>query len=283
MMALYMFYVPLRDLFSSSIRSDFYDHIMVIPLLSAYLFFAKRKEIFSLLEYSFQAGIPLMVMGFLLFFLGRNLALQLNQNDYSSLIACSAIFLFIGSFVCCYGLQATNSAAFPLLFLVFMIPIPTFIMDPFIYILTLGSAEVTEWLFKLTGTTYLREGFVFHLSGISIEVARECSGIRSTMALIVVVVLAGYMFLQSNWKRFILVLALFPLTILKNGIRIVTITLLAVYVDQKFLTQSFLHKSGGVFFFIPSLALLGLMLYFLRKSEGKGAKNGFPSARNDKR
>ena len=266
-LALYMLYVPLRDLFNSSIRSDFYDHIMVIPLLSAYLLYTKRKEIFSSVEYGFKAGIPMMALGFLLFFLGKRIAPELNQNDYSSLIACSTIFIFIGSFVCCYGVRAFKSAAFPLLFLVFMIPVPTFIMDPFIYILTLGSAEVTEWLFRLTGTTYLREGVVFHLSGVSIEVARECSGIRSTMALIVVVVLASYMFLRSNWTRFVLVLALFPLTILKNGIRIVTITLLAVYVDKSFLTHGFLHKSGGVFFFIPSLALLGLILYFLRKGE----------------
>lgn len=264
---LFLLYVPLKELFSSSIRSDFYDHILVIPLLSAYLFFAKRREIFSSVAYGFKAGIPLLMFGFLIFFWGKKIAPQLNQNDYSSIIACSTIFFFIGAFVSCYGVRAFRAALFPLLFLVFMIPVPTFIMDPFIYFLTLGSAEVTEWLFKLTGTTYLREGFVFHLSGVSIEVARECSGIRSTMALIVVVVLASYMFLQTNWKRLVLILALFPLTILKNGIRIVTITLLAVHVDQSFLTHSFLHKSGGVFFFIPSLALLGLLLYYLKKWE----------------
>jgi exosortase len=150
-----------------------------------------------------------------------------------------------------------------------MIPIPTFIMDRFIYILLLGSSEVTDILFQLAGIAYLREGFVFHLPGQSIEVAKVCSGIRSSIALVIVTALAGHLFLQTGWKKLVLIVAVFPITILKNGIRIVTITLLAVYVDQKFLTQGFLHKSGGILFFIPSLVFLGLILWLLKRTEQK--------------
>jgi exosortase len=250
-------------------RSDYYDHIILIPLISAYLFFSKRKKIFSSLNYGFKTGIPVIAIGFALYFLGRQLELKLNQNDYTSLIVCSALFIFIGSFICCYGSEAFSAAAFPLIILVFMIPIPTFIMDRFIYILLLGSTELTDLFFNLTGTAYVREGFVFHLPGLSIEVAKVCSGIRSSIALVIVTILASHLFLQTGWKKLVLLVAVFPITILKNGIRIVTITLLAVYVDKKFLTQGFLHQSGGILFFIPSLVLLGLILWLLKRTDQK--------------
>jgi exosortase/archaeosortase family protein len=65
-------------------------------------------------------------------------------------------------------------------------------------------------------------------------------------------------------------LTILPITILKNGIRIVTLTLLAIYVDQRFLTGGFLHKSGGFLFYIPGLLIFGAILLWLRKKEPKG-------------
>jgi exosortase/archaeosortase family protein len=64
----------------------------------------------------------------------------------------------------------------------------------------------------------------------------------------------------------------------KNGIRIVSLTLLGAYMDPRIL-QSSLHREGGIPFFIVALLLLAPVLYYLRRSEGKGTKNGFPPAR----
>ena len=110
---------------------------------------------------------------------------------------------------------------------------------------------------------------VFELPGIAIEVAKECSGIRSSLALIITSVIAGYLFLQTGWRRIVLVLLIFPLMIIKNAVRISTLSLLAVYVDEGWLTDSFLHRSGGIFFFLLALTLLAPVLLFLKKSEKK--------------
>ena len=131
-----------------------------------------------------------------------------------------------------------------------------------------GSTEVTDILFALTGLPAFRTGFVFQLPGITIEVAKECSGIRSSLGLFITVVLAAHFFLKTNWTKGVLILSILPITILKNGIRILTLTLLAIYVDEGFLTGGFLHKSGGFLFFLPALGLIGILLYFLRKTEG---------------
>ena len=114
---------------------------------------------------------------------------------------------------------------------------------------------------------FLREGFIFHLPGMSIEVAKECSSIRSSLALFITGIVAGHLFLKGGWKKVILALSVFPITVLKNGIRITTLSLLGVYVDKKFITQSLLHTSGGYFFYIPALVLLGIVLWVLRKRE----------------
>jgi exosortase len=262
-----MFYVPLRELISSSLRSDYYDHIILIPFVSAFLIFLKRKEIFSNMEYSYRIGIPIIIVGLALYHAGGNFEIHLNQNDYSSIMTLSALIFIIGAFIILYGIQAFKAASFPLLFLIFMIPIPAFVMDKIIHVLLLGSTIATDLLFKLTGTAYIREGTTFHLPGISIEIAKVCSGIRSSLALFITMVLAGHFFLTTGWKKIIMLLMVFPITVFKNGVRIITITLLAAYVDEKFLTHGFLHQSGGFLFFIPALILLGLILWFLRRSE----------------
>ncbi|MFQ5906257.1 MAG: exosortase/archaeosortase family protein, partial [bacterium] len=165
-----------------------------------------------------------------------------------------------------YGTRASRVAAFPLLFLLWMVPLPEFALDKFITLLQHGSAEVAHGLFRLTGVPVFRDGLVFSLPGIDIEVAKVCSGIRSSLALIITGLLAGYLFLRTSRSRLALVTALFPLLIVKNGLRIVTLTLLAVYVDRGFLTGN-LHRKGGIVFFAIALALLALLLRYLQKVE----------------
>jgi exosortase len=262
-----MVYTPLKDLLANAERSDYYSHILLVPLVSGFFLFVSRKEIFSNIKYSHNIGIPLLIIGVLLYVLGWSRGHDLNQNDYASLITFSVILLWIGGFILFFGTQAFRKALFPLLFLVFMIPIPSVLMEKTISVLLVGSTAATQMLFYLTGIPFLKEGAVFHLPGMSIQVAKECSGIRSSLGLFITGILAGHVFLRTGWKKAILVLFVYPITVLKNGIRIATLSSLAVYVDGRFITQSFLHKSGGFLFYIPALFLLGLVLWWLRKSE----------------
>ena len=108
--------------------------------------------------------------------------------------------------------------------------------------------------------------FFLLLPGVTIEVAKECSGIRSSMALFITCVFAAHLFLRTPWKKLILVLLSIPLALLKNGVRIVTLTLLSIYVDPSFLTGR-LHKQGGFIFFLLALAMLAPVLKLLEKSE----------------
>jgi exosortase len=254
---------PLVTLFRDSFRSDLYSHIPLIPLVSAYLLYQRRKTLFGGTEYEPRWGVPIAVAGLLLYAAGI-WGLGLNQHDTSSLMVFSSLLFLFGSFVFLYGTRAFKRSAFPFLFLLFMVPIPSPLLDGIIYFLQAGSAEVTDLIFRATGIPYLREGFVFHLPGFTIEVAKECSGIRSSLALLITVVLTAHFYLQAYWQKAVLAVSVLPIVLVKNGIRISTLTFLGIYVDQR-IFESFLHKSGGIFFFIPALALMGIILQLLRR------------------
>jgi exosortase len=264
-----MIYGPLKELLRNKDHSEYYSHIILIPLISGYFIYAKRKTLFSNLEYSCIPGIILLMIGILFYIMGREQRSQFNLNDYSSVVIFSGIIFWIGSIILLYGMKTFQKILFPLLFLVFMIPVPTLLMDRIIHLLQAASTEVTHLLFMITGIPFSREGFTFYLPGINIEVAKQCSGIRSSLGLFITGILAGHLFLKTTWRKAILALFVFPITVFKNGVRIITLSTLAVYVDEKFITQSFLHRSGGFVFYIPALLLLGLGLWWLRRSEKK--------------
>jgi len=273
LVAIVLAYHPLRSLMSAG-RSDYYSHILLIPFVTGYFLFLERKKILPDIGYSWKAGVPLIAAGLLAYVLALWQKEWLGVNDFASLTTAASIVVLWGGFILAYGPRSFHAGRFPLLFLLFAIPVPLFLLDRFIYILQVGSTEVTQRLFDVTGTTYFRDGFTYQLANINIEVAKECSGIRSTLALIISCVVAGHLFLKSGWRQLILLVAILPITILKNAIRIAALSLLAIYVDPRFITGSWLHHSGGVVFYVPSLGLLGIVLWWLSKGESQRRKNG---------
>ena len=270
LVALALVFEPLRDLMDSAKRSDYYSHIILIPCVTGYLIYLKRKEILENPSPSYVFGGILAASGAALYLVGINQGVHLSENDLVAFWVFSAAVFWTGGFILLYGCGAFRKYPFPFLFLVFMIPIPGAILQKVIYALQVASTEVSHLLFALSGVPYVREGFLFHLPGVSVEVAEVCSGIRSSLALFITSILAGHFFLDRFWKKAVLAVIVFPVTVFKNGIRIITLSLLGAYVDPRFLTGGFLHQSGGFLFFIPALGLLGLALWLLRRQGADG-------------
>jgi exosortase len=261
-----LFFGLLRDLVQSSLRSEYDSYIPFIPFISAYLIYGDRQAIFSQKGFSYTAGLLIMGIGILLLFVGRNREALFDHRDHLALITFSLVVLWIGGFTLCYGLGSLRAAAFPLLFLFFAVPIPGAALERTIIVLQTGSAEVAYWFLKATGMPIARDGFVFHLSKLDVEVAPQCSGIRSSLSLVITGVLAAYLFLRTSWARILLMLTIVPIAILKNGIRIATLATLSVYWDEKILASD-LHHKGGVVFFILALLMVGAVIMLLRKME----------------
>jgi exosortase/archaeosortase family protein len=112
----------------------------------------------------------------------------------------------------------------------------------------------------------LRDGLSFKMPGLTIKVAEECSGVRSTFVLFITSLLAGHLFLRTRWKKIVLVLLILPIGVLRNAFRITTISWLTVNVDSGII-DSALHHRGGPIFFVLSLIPLFLLLWWFRKSD----------------
>ena len=260
------FYGPLTTLFVRSFHDEINDYILLVPLVSGYFFYLKREQLHIVSEYAVPAGIGVIAIGCFLYLIGINQEGQLNQNDYLSMTILSFIITWMGGFVLFYGMSALKSMLFPFLFLFLMVPLPTVVMEWAIEFLQESSADVTYALFQLVGMPVMREGFVFHLPHLSIEVAKQCSGIHSAIALMITSIIAAKLFLSTGWRKSILMLSVIPLTILKNGMRIVTLSLLGNNLDERILSSP-LHRKGGIPFFFLAVAELLLILWFLKRSE----------------
>jgi exosortase len=231
-----------------------------MPLLAGYVIFLKRKTIFTGNAASLRFGIPLLAGGSLLFILGQWALPAAGPSVRLSLDILSLALFWMGSFALCYGRRTFLAALFPLLLLFLMVPLPMATMDGFIQVTRVGSAGVASAIFSIFGVPVFRDGFLFVLPRVSIEVAKECSGIHSTIALFLLTLICAYLFLPSSWRRTLLVVFVFPIVSLTNGLRIATLTLVAEYIDENIL-QSKLHRDGGVLFF---LLAFGIMLGLLR-------------------
>jgi exosortase len=260
------FWQPLVSLFYLTQQHEHYSHIVLIPCLSMYVLYLHRKVIFASREWSPWPGCMLLGMGAWCYWFADA---AIFAPDQLSMTILAFVVMCWGIVVSCFGVTLCRKVSFGLLFLLFMVPLPSFLLDAIIRFLQRSSTEATGVLFSLLGVPVFREGFVFRLSNFTIHVAEECSGIRSALSLFITGLVAGHFFLQSAWTKMGLVAVVVPLAIVKNAFRIVGLSLLANYVDPTFITDSALHRSGGIPLFLASLVVLLSLAWLLRRFEKK--------------
>jgi exosortase len=270
-MSCLVFWVSIRNLIAFSLAHDYASHVLLIAPLSIFLIYLRRREIFSI-----QVGSnrrTTIIAGSGLFLLGLSFLLASKCQPLSaeklSLEILALVVLWISAFVFCYGTESFIKARFPLLFLLLLVPFPEFIIQRTIFALQVGSSDVAYGLLRILNVPVLKEGFILRLPMVSLEVAKECSGIRSSIALLVTMLVAAEFALRSPWSKMLLVVAIIPILVIKNGVRIVTIYLLAAYVDPAFL-HGWLHTSGGIVFYVLGLVALIPVTVLLRRWERKG-------------
>ena len=248
---------------------EHYSHIILIPLVTAALIYLRREVVFARVEYAPTWGGALVALGVMLSWVARTGPIADPDRAFVSVAMLALVVLCAGAFLLCYGVGALKAATFPVALLLFMIPLPPFLLEHVIVLLQKGSAEMTYVIFNLLGVPVYREGFFFALPGLAIEVAEECSGIRSSLALLITGFLAGNMLLRTPWTRTALLAAIVPIAIVKNAIRIVVLSLLSIYVDMGFITGK-LHQVGGIPLFFGTLLVVGGVVWILQRLEARG-------------
>lgn len=258
------FWPPLAALFSLTQQQEHYSHMVLIPWVSLYVLYLDRRVILASREWSPWIGVLLLGVGAFSYWKFDAVAWgpdHLSLTMFSFVVLCWGIFLFF------FGASCFRKTVFGLLFLLFLIPLPSVVLSTIIGFLQRSSAEATAVVFSMLGIPVFREGFIFSLSNFTIHVAEECSGIRSTLSLVLTSLVAGHFFLRSWLGKFGIVAIVIPLAIIKNAFRIVGLALLANYVDPTYITNSALHRSGGIPLFLLSLVVLFALVWLVRRLE----------------
>ena len=267
--SLIFFARPLITLISYVAASQLHSYVLLVPFVSAYLLYLRRDQLPKNHTIDLPFTLVSLAVGLGLFAYTQSLELPGRAPAINT-----RIVLLTLSFLCClaaggfffFGRDWMRAAAFPLAYLIFMVPMPDAMADALEMASKTAAAEVANVLFHLSGTPFLREGPIFQLPNITIEVAQECSGIRSSWVLFMTSILAANLFLKTPWRRFALIAFVIPLGILRNGFRILVIGLLCVNVGPEMI-HSLIHRRGGPFFFALSLIPFLLALWWLRRGE----------------
>ena len=243
-----LYFRVLQGLISDWIHMPDFSHGFLIPIVSFYFVYEKRKQLSALSPSTAWTGFGLIVFGILLFLLG-NLATEYFTMRFSMLVVLGGIILFL------LGREFYKTFLFPLVFLIFMIPIPSVLMDRITFPMQLFASKVAAKSLYLIGIPALREGNVILLANTSLEVAEACSGIRSLISLLALSVVFAYFSQKTTLKRVLLVLSTFPIAIIANAARVTGTGVLAHHYGDK-VAQGFFHGFSGWILFVVAFVCL---------------------------
>jgi exosortase C (VPDSG-CTERM-specific) len=211
---LLVFALPLWQVLLLAVRSDLYSHILLIPAVSLYLIWIRRHELLA--DSKPLRGVPVIFFGIggialaiyaYQFFSGIRYTLE----DKLSILLFAFVSLLTGLCTTFLGRGTLRVVGFPLCFLIFIVPFPQSVLNAIEAFFQQTSAAAAAILFKIAGTPFFRQDTYFQLPGINLQVAPECSGIRSSLALFITSLVAGQLFLRSNWTRAVLAVVVIPL------------------------------------------------------------------------
>src|SRR5271165_6882039 len=243
-----------------ALRHDAYSHILLILPISFGLIFLAWRSRKTQPKPDFRSGSALLVLAVLIGFIGgvwRRDSLTADVQLFLGMLA--VVMWWIGAFVCCFGTRISRMCVFPLCFLLWLVPVPEFALNRIVGFLQQGSASAAHLLFAIARVPVAQDGVVLSIPGLTLEVAKECSSIRSSLILLVTSMVLAQLLLRSNWGKVLVIIAAIPLSVAKNGLRIFMLSMLGVYVDPSYL-HGRLHHNGGVVFLLFSLAGLFALL-----------------------
>ena len=257
---------PLFKTFALSWINDEYTYILLILPFSVALFFLEQNAAEVACEWDLRIGASLLLAAVALAVATWLLSSWLTGDMRLAIDVFAVVLSWVGSFVLCFGHGAACRVLFPLLFLFALVPLPDAAMNYIVGLLQEGSAWSAHVLFAAFGVPVVQKGVLLTIPDLTIQVAQECSSIRSSSLLLVTAIISAKVLLRSPWHRILIIALAIPLSIAKNGLRIFSIAMLGTRVDPAYLTGSF-HRQGGVLFFMAALVGIFAAIAIARRCE----------------
>jgi exosortase D (VPLPA-CTERM-specific) len=226
-----------------------YSHGFLIVPIALYFVWERRARLAAAAIRPSAWGLPVAAAGILVLAAGL-IGAELFLSRVSLLIVLAGIVVFM------FGWRHLALLAFPLGFLLLMIPIPAIIFNQIAFPLQLLASRFGEFALNVWGVPVLREGNVIVLANTPpLEVAEACSGIRSLVSLLTLAIVYGYFMDRRTPIRVLLALLSIPIAILANGVRVAGTGLAAHWAGAE-AAEGFFHEFSGWLLFVVAFVLL---------------------------
>jgi exosortase len=235
------------------------SHGILVPLVSAYLIWQKKGQL-RVGEISDSIWGAMILIGSL------GLYVLSYAGGTAFVSRAMIVFSLIGLVIFTFGKAFFSTLAFPLLFLLFMVPVPDSIIGLVGLPLQLFATRVSTAIMHVFSIPAYREGNMLYFAQTQLEVAEACSGIRSIMSFIMLSLIFAYMMDKIWWKRVVLGLSAIPLALFVNIVRVTGTGMLADLYGSK-VALGFLHEISGLIVFGFGFSLL-FVEYLLVNSVG---------------
>jgi exosortase len=259
-------------------HDDNYSHGFLVPFIVGYLVWTKKDRLRKLSPQSSLLGLPVLLAGLSMYVVGT-IGAEWFLKRFSLIIVIAGLILYL------YGKAFFRELLFPIVFLIFMVPLPAIMYKELAFKLQLLVSVVSAKLIPLAGVALYREGNILYVSTGPLAVEEACSGMRSIMALLALSSLFAYLMYESRLKQWILVAFALPIAVVTNIIRVTVTGIMAHYWGKEF-AEGILHESFGWLVFVIAFALLYLLSKVLdllipsaKKEDGASAP---PSPTQDK-
>ncbi|MES3012845.1 MAG: exosortase B [Pseudomonadota bacterium] len=246
-------YVPLYWIAAEGIwQTEEQGHGAIILAVLVWLFWTLRHEIDELPDRPLPAlGWPVFAVGLLIYVVGR-------VFDISILTFASQPLVVAGVLLLVKGLPALRVAWFPLIYFIFMIPLPGMLVDAITGSLKGLIANIVEALLYAVGYPIARSGVILSIGQYQLQVADACSGLHSMFSLSALGTL--FMYLMGRKRKLhhaIMLASILPVAFVSNIIRVTTLVLITYYLGDE-AGQGFLHGAAGMV-----LMLVALVFFFV--------------------
>lgn len=244
------YYPVWKRLVLSWYSSDQYSHGFFIVPITLYIIWQKKDVLGKTPITPSWWGLALVIFSLILYLLA-------HFAEIITVASFSMVLLLAGAIIYLYGFLIFKELLFPLVFLLFMIPIPGQIYSSLTIPLQLFVSNVSVWLASTIGISIYREGNVIHLPDRTMQVVQACSGLRSMVSLLMLSTIFGYFTLRSNFLRAVLFVSGLPAAILVNIIRVLLLVTAFYYLNYD-LTTGTIHTLFGMTIFILALIFIAI-------------------------
>lgn len=237
-----------------------YSHGPLIPLISLYLFLRELRQDTSppaTIAPRRNAGLIVIALSLLLGIFGNLIRIP-DIVTYAFILWTGGVVLLV------MGWDRGRRHQLPVLHLIFMLPLPTFIYLKFTIFLQTISSEIGVWFIRLADIPVFLEGNIIDLGVYKLQVAEACSGLRYLFPILSFSYLFGILYRGPFWHKAVLFLMAAPLTVLMNSFRIGMIGVLVNHYGISH-AEGFLHFFEGWIIFCACIGILFLSAIALQR------------------